>query len=114
MSRCTVKVLALSNCSAEPVSPLAGARLAARGEGSGRGGVAAGRAGDARGNGKGRESRRAALRHRRRSAEFALMSATTVILSEAKNLIPIETLHFVQGDMRISASVGARPAARCA
>ena len=42
------------------------------------------------------------------------MSATTVILSEAKNLIPIETLHFVQGDMRISASVGARPAARCA
>src|SRR5438128_1020219 len=58
----SVKVLALSNCATGPVFPLVGARLAARGEGSGRGGVAAGRAGDARGNGEGRESRGAPLR----------------------------------------------------
>src|SRR2546425_972552 len=47
MSRCSVKVLALSNCATGPVSPLAGVRLAARGEGAGRGGVAAGRGSDA-------------------------------------------------------------------
>src|SRR5205807_4387059 len=52
--------------------------IAARGEGSGWGGVAAGRAGDARGNGKGRESRRAALRRGCGPAKLAVMSESAI------------------------------------
>src|SRR5437016_6977185 len=74
----SVKVLAITNCATGPVSPLAGARLAARGEGNGWGGVAAGRAGDARRAGKSGTRRGPPLRRGCGPAEPAVMSESAI------------------------------------
>src|SRR5206468_107197 len=74
----SVKVLALSNCATGPVSPLVGARLAARGKGSGWDGVAAGRANDISGDGKSGTRRGPPLRRGCGSAKLAVMSESAI------------------------------------